>query len=94
MISVHKVSTGDPMRFEVEVREGEGKTRHTVSLSRDVYERLTQAGASPDDLVEASFRFLLDREPKEAILTRFDLTVISQYFPEFEKKIPEYLKSG
>ncbi len=92
MISVHKVGTGNPMRFEVEVREGESKTRHTVSLSEDDFERLGRENATPDELVEACFRFLLDREPKEAILTRFDITVISQYFPEFEKKIPGYLK--
>jgi hypothetical protein len=42
-------------------------------------------------VVEAAFRFLLDREPKEAILSRFDITVISRYFPEFERELPGYL---
>ena len=41
--------------------------------------------------LEAAFRFLLDREPKEAILGRFDVTVISRYFPEFERELPHYL---
>jgi hypothetical protein len=27
---------------------------------------------------------LLEREPKEAILRRFDVSVIGRYFPEFE----------
>ena len=40
---------------------------------------------------EATFRFLLDREPKESILTRFDVTVIARYFPEFERELPRYL---
>jgi hypothetical protein len=37
--------------------------------------------------VEESFRFLLEREPKESILRRFNLTVISRYFPEYEREI-------
>jgi hypothetical protein len=31
---------------------------------------------------------LLDREPKESILGRFDAMVISRYFPEFERELP------
>jgi hypothetical protein len=33
---------------------------------------------------------LLDREAKESILQRFDVTVISRYFPEFERELPRY----
>ena len=46
---------------------------------------------TPEATVEAAFRFLLDREPKESILRRFDLTVIARYFPEFERELPQYL---
>ena len=34
---------------------------------------------------------LLDRERKEFTLGRFDVTVISRYFPEFERELPRYL---
>jgi hypothetical protein len=34
---------------------------------------------------------LLDREPKEQILAQFDVSVISLYFPEFERELPKYL---
>jgi hypothetical protein len=34
---------------------------------------------------------LLDREQKESILARFDVTVISRYFPEFERELLRYL---
>jgi hypothetical protein len=34
---------------------------------------------------------LLDREPKESILGRFDVAVISRYFPEFDRDLPHYL---
>jgi hypothetical protein len=37
---------------------------------------------------------LLDREPKESILGRFDVTVISRYFPEFERELPRYLSGS
>ena len=41
--------------------------------------------------LEAVFRFLLGRERKESILARFDATVISRYFPEFEREVSRYL---
>jgi len=46
---------------------------------------------TPERCLEAAFRFLLDREPKESILRRFDVTVILRYFPEFEREMPRYL---
>ena len=33
----------------------------------------------------------LEREPKELILGAFDATMISRYFPEFERELPRYL---
>ena len=44
-------------------------------------------------LIEAAFFFLLDREPKESILGRFDVTIIARYFPEFERELPTYLST-
>jgi hypothetical protein len=91
MIEVRRVADGDPSSFEVRVREGGGETRHHVTLSRRTFERLAGGAETPERCVEAAFRFLLDREPKESILARFDLTVISRYFPEFERDLPRYL---
>jgi hypothetical protein len=36
-------------------------------------------------------RFLLDREPKESILSAFDTGVVRRYFPEFDDAFPRYL---
>jgi hypothetical protein len=47
--------------------------------------------ATPERVIEASFRFLLAREPKEAILKSFDISAIARYFPEFERELPRYL---
>ena len=45
----------------------------------------------PEELIRKSFEFLLEHEPKESILSRFDLTVISRYFPEYEGEIKKRL---
>ncbi len=94
MIEVRRSGGGDPLAFEVIVREAEGETRHEVTMSLATYERLTAGEHAPERCIEAAFRFLLDREPKESILRRFDVTVISRYFPEFERELPRYLPAG
>ena len=76
---------------EVVVTGGGSSTQHEVTLSQDVYERLAGAKAAPEALVEASFAFLLEREPKESILRRFDLPVIGRYFPDYERVIAQRL---
>jgi hypothetical protein len=42
--------------------------------------------------VVKSFEFLLEREPNTSILRSFDLSVISQYFPEYENEIRKELR--
>src|SRR6266704_6688692 len=91
MIEVRRTGDGDPLGFEVLVREGKGETRHQVTMSRKACERLTGGKHAPERLIEAAFFFLLDREPKESILGRFDVTLIARYFPEFERELPKYL---
>ena len=83
----------DPFEFEVMVQDQQGESRHTVRLSRATYEQLTASKYAPETCVEASFRFLLDREPKDSILGTFDVAVISQYFSDFERALPNYLSS-
>lgn len=91
MIEVRRTGEGDPLEFEVVVREGKGETTHHVAMSQETCSRLTAGKHTPEECLEAAFRFLLDREPKESILGRFDVTVISGYFPEFERELPRYL---
>ena len=94
MIEVKRTDDGDPLKFEVTVRETIGESRHYVTMSRKTCERLTAGCYTPERCLEAAFRFLLDREPKESILRRFDATVISRYFPEFEQYLPSYLQQS
>jgi hypothetical protein len=63
----------------------EATTHEVVVGDRDLA-RLAR-NAEVERLVEASFRFLLEREPREAILRRFELPVIGRYFPEYPAEI-------
>lgn len=40
-----------------------------------------------EELIKKSFEFLLKRESKQSILSRFNLRVIGNYFPDFEEEI-------
>jgi hypothetical protein len=86
-ISARLVSE-DARSFQVAVvvREGGGETSHDVTLARDLLFRLSPK-ESPEAFVRRCFEFLLERETKESILRRFDVSVIGRYFPEFEKVI-------
>ncbi len=46
---------------------------------------------SKELLIEKSFEFLLEREPKESILNEFDIIVIVKYFPEYPDKIKKMI---
>jgi hypothetical protein len=86
---------GAPMpegwRFEVTVSDGSGRTRHEISLGRADYERLTGGRVPSERLVQESFKFLIEREQKDAIMRTFDLMVIGRYFPEYEDEIARRL---
>jgi hypothetical protein len=51
----------------------------------------TDGTISKEECVKAAFKFLIEIESKESIMTQFELSVISTYFPEFEREFGEYL---
>ncbi len=81
-----RVEKQDGDTFRVTVEDG-GSSSHRVTLSDDYHRKLTGGSMSKEELVKKSFEFLLEREPKEAILGSFDLPVIGRYFPEYENTI-------
>ncbi len=83
-IEVEKI---DNSKFRVRVIEAGSETTHDVTVSPNDYTRLTNGKIELEEVVRRSFEFLLEREPKESILTRFDLSVIGRYFPEYEREI-------
>lgn len=86
-----EVETLDAAHFRVRVIEAASESVHQVALDPKDYERLSGGAVEPQELIRKSFQFLLAREPKESILSRFDLSVISRYFPEYERKIKKML---
>lgn len=74
-------------RFTVSVNDRAGSSQYVVTLSGSDFERLGRNYRSPEAFIEACFGFLLDREPREQILSSFDISQIGTFFPEFEEVI-------
>lgn len=63
-----------------------GDAEHEVTVDRATLDDLAP-GATPEALVDASFRFLLEREPPDSILRRFELPIIGRYFADYPDEI-------
>lgn len=88
-----RIEAGDGEVYRVTVSDRDGETVHEVTVSED--ERRRFGGDTvAEDLLRESFRFLLEREPKESILGRFELPVIERYFPEYGDEIRRRLGAG
>jgi len=88
MIEVERTSAvPDGWAFAVRVVADDSHTEHRVTVARTDYERLTGLRVWPEELVRKTFEFLLERDPKEAILRQFELGVVTRYFPEFEAEL-------
>ena len=61
-------------------------TTHEVSVDRETLDDLAP-GAPPEDLVRTSFEFLLEREPREAIMRRFELPIIGRFFGDYRDEV-------
>ena len=75
--------------FQVTVN-AKNPTSHNVTLTDDTYQNLTNGKVNKKKLIEFSFKFLLEREPNTSILSSFELSVISGYFPEYMKTVEEW----
>ena len=75
-------------KFEITVKADQ-LTKHVVSITDQMLLNLTNNKISKEELLNFSFNFLLERESNTSILSSFDLTVISKYFPEYTKKVSD-----
>lgn len=66
-------------------------TTHQVIVQPEYAQQLTDGRISPKELVKASIKFLLDREPNTSILRSFDLRVIERYFPDYMEQLKHYI---
>lgn len=84
-----EVKRKNQQEFMVKVEEKGTSREYSVTLDDNYYQDLTGGRITKEELIKNSFEFLLEREPKESILSKFNLKIISQYFPEFEEKIKD-----
>lgn len=82
--------TEESNRWTYDVRVFDSGRTHDyeVTLSFQDYDHWSHGRVPPSRVVDAAFRFLLEREPASAILDRFDCSVIRRYFPEVDQELP------
>ena len=85
-ISIKTISNNE---YEV-TGNSKTKTTHIVTLSNKVHTNLTNDKVTKEQLLDFSFKFILDREPNTSILSSFELMVISRYFSEYEKSVEKW----
>jgi hypothetical protein len=88
-IDVRCVPTDTGWRCAVTVGDGSDTSDHEVTVTAADADTLAAAHdqTGVERLIEETFDFLLEREPKESILTAFDIDVVGRYFPEYEHEI-------
>ena len=87
MISVESI---DNNSFTVSVTK-DSTTEHIVLLSDRFHQDVTNNKLTKTELITHSFEFLLKRESNQSILKKFNLEVISQYFPEYIDEIKKII---
>ena len=73
-----------PNAFDVTIYSNT-ETNHQVTISDNFITEYQIKNLTKKEIIEQSFLFLLERESNTSILRRFDIEVISNYFPEYKK---------
>ena len=82
-ISINKISED---LFEVTVAD-RITTTHKVTVTDESLTVLTDNNVTKTQLLNFSFRFLLEKEPNTSILSSFDINVISKYFSNYRDEV-------
>ena len=75
--------------FEITIKANQ-ITKHVVLVTDEIHFTLTKNKILKEELLKFSFNFLLEREPNTSILSKFNIIVISKYFPEYISKVENY----
>ena len=62
-------------------------TNHTVTVTDQSLNDLTDNNVTKTQLLKFSFNFLLDKEPNTSILSSFNINVISGYFSDYKDEV-------
>ena len=87
MISVETI---DNNTFKASVTKN-SSTVHIVLLNDRFHLDVSNNKLTKTELITKSFEFLLKRESNQSILKKFNLEVISQYFPEYIDEIKKLI---
>lgn len=82
---------GHGWKFMVRVQEVNLVHNYEVQLSWSDYDLWSRGRVAPQDVVRAIFKFLLEKEPADAVFGSFDCAVIRRYFPDVDKRLPGML---
>lgn len=75
--------------YQVSVFDAGKRHSYNVTLSFQDYDHWSKGAIPPSKVVEKAFKFLLEREPANAIMSKFDCSVIRRYFPEVDTELPK-----
>jgi hypothetical protein len=62
-------------------------TAHEVTVTDESLTDLADNNVSKTQLLEFSFKFLLQREPNTSTLSSFDINVITKYLPDYRDEL-------
>ena len=79
--------------FTVTVAET-STTTHTVTVTDQSLNDLTDNNVTKTQLLKFSFNFLLYKEPNTSILSSFDINVISKYFSDYRDEVRRWCDAG
>ena len=65
-------------------------TSHGVTVTDKMLSGLTNDRTDKTRLLEFSFKFLLDREPNTSMMSSFEVTIISRYFPDYTQEVSRW----
>ena len=75
--------------FTVRVTDPDGsQSEYETTLSWADYDLWCRGSAPPERVVAALFTFLLQRENKKEILSRFDAALVRRYFRDVDDILP------
>lgn len=77
--------------FTVSLGDDADALQYTVTLGWRDYDHWSHGRVAPQRVIQAAFRFLLERESPSEIMPAFDCAVIRRYFPDVDQELPKLL---
>jgi hypothetical protein len=88
MTAIEIVPAGN-QRYQVEIEDDEGRSRHEVDVPDDLRDRLDTEGIAMQDVVRAAVEFLIDQEGRQRLDRQIDLGDVAARYEGFVEVVPE-----